>query len=404
MRLAIIGGGVVGGGVVEMLANNPLFEIVHLIVNNLTRQRDFTIPTNTILSDNWEEIKTTTTKLDMVVEVMGGTGIAWDITQYCLSNGISMVSANKTLISREMNTIEALCIENKCFFRYEAAVCGGIPIISTLLCAMRADALSSIGGVMNGSTNWMLDRMHKDSSLSYDSLVVEAKDLGYLEADPTADIQGYDARSKLCILIRIAFGVNVPEGDVVCRGIHTVSQADMQFAKAQGKNIKLLARAWREGDRVHAFIAPALVGMATTVGSLQGPSNCVEFDAQFSGRTVLIGAGAGRYPTANSVVADVLSISTSLSYRESPSPFPSPFGPKAPSVHFEPSFSAKFYLRSANPTGTTTTGTTTATEGTLRVSADPPVVVTEALTPYSSLPALLAGAGSNVVSVLVGVE
>lgn len=380
LHVAIIGGGTVGGGVVEMLAKYyPSIQIEYLIVGNLDRKRDFQIPKNTKISDNWNIIKSDT-HVNLVVELMGGTDIAWDIIQYSLSNGISVVTANKALISKRITEIEKLCQENKCNFMYEAAVCGGIPIINTLLRSMHGDELSSIGGVMNGSTNWMLDQMTKDSALSYNTLLVQAKNLGYLEADPSADILGWDARSKLCILIRIAFGVAVKEDDLVCRGIHTVSQEDISFAKSQGKTIKLLARAWKTTNTVQAFVAPALVDANTALGNLPGAGNCVEFNAKFSGHNVIIGSGAGRYPTANSVVADILAARSCAVQL--------PFGLSDASVQFASDFTAKFFIR-----------TPVELEGTSRVSES--VCVTDTAISHSQLTALLTQCDSST-SVLIG--
>jgi homoserine dehydrogenase len=341
MRVAILGAGCVAGGVVEMLQKYKI-EIVYIGVRDVTRQRDFQIPPGTIVTDNIDLVVADKT-IDVVVELMGGTDTAWNVVKTCLERGVNVVTANKALISKYIVEIEEILskhLDRPPAFMYEAAVAGGIPIINTFLRGMAGDEIKSIYGVMNGSTNWMLDRMDREG-VSYGSLLAEAKSLGFLEADPSADILGWDARSKLCILARIAFGIALQEDSVFCAGIHTISQQDIKYAKSIGKTIKLLARAWKDGHKLHAFVVPAMVSCAANIGNLPGPTNCVCFEAKYSGSHAMIGSGAGRYPTANSVVADILEI------HRNKGNFGGHFGniQKAPNTVFDSDFSATFYIR-----------------------------------------------------------
>ena len=343
MKIGIIGGGVVGGGVVEILKRHPDIEIVYLVVKDVEKHRDFTIPSKCIVTSDIDALLNDDS-VDTIVELMGGTDSAWDAIRTSLTRGRNVVTANKALISKNMHEIEnilSLSIKRP-FFLYEAAVCGGIPIINALLRSMRGDDILSIAGVMNGSTNWMLDRMEKTGD-SYEQLLGEAKALGYLEADPSADILGWDARSKLCILARLGFGISLDEKQVACTGIDAVRSADMDFARARGKSIKLLASAWVRDGKVHAFVMPSLVEQSNALSRLEGAMNACYFEAKYSGSHTLIGSGAGRYPTANSVVSDILEISK-LRDMQVAGGF-EPFGVMERGLSFDPDFENRFYIR-----------------------------------------------------------
>ena len=360
MKLAILGGGSVGGGVVELLASHPDIHIEYLLVRDIKRTRDFAIPQSTRVVDAWEIIAADTS-IDVVVELMGGTTLAWTIVRTCLEKGINVVTANKAMISKHLSEIEAILDSHKSrkpAFMYEAAVCGGIPIINTFIRGMAGDEIKSVYGVMNGSTNWMLERMSNDK-VPFNDLMIEAKGLGYLEADPSADILGWDARSKLCILARLGFGVRLDENQVVCVGIDKVGLVDVDYANREGRKLRLIAKAWKDSvtGRVHACVMPSMVLQGSTAGNLPGATNCVCFEAKYSGLNALVGSGAGRFPTANSVVADILDIQRERSRSESGG-FSHHFGSVEHSnkIIFERDFVAKFYVRGADHTKLATAG------------------------------------------------
>ena len=384
MRVAIFGGGTVGGGVCELLEKYyPEIQIVFLIVKNASRVRDFQVPKNCVLSSDPDVFWKAAQSVDVVVDAMGGLDLAWEVTSKCLSMGIAVVSGNKALISRKMAEIESIGGR----FLFEAAVCGGIPVINALLRGMRGDSISQISGVMNGSTNWMLDKMDRDS-VSYESLLVEASKLGYLEADPSADILGWDTRSKLCILARICFGRTLNENEVVCRGINRVTAADIAFAKSLEMRIKLIGRAWIDNGTVHAFVCTTFVKETDALGNLSGATNCVSFDAKYSGHNVLTGSGAGRYPTANSVVADILSLTEKPSGAKK-----NLFGDvQEPTKPFGRDFKAKFYIGSKFAD----TGIKLRAAG-IEVTCIEQAFVTTENVLYSEVEALLRGDDSLIV-------
>jgi homoserine dehydrogenase len=345
MRVAIIGGGTVGGGVVEMLARHSSeFQVVYIVVRNLSKSRDFLIPSGCTVTDDIA-LAMSDTSVDVVVELMGGTTTAWtEVVRKALLRGTHVVTGNKALISKYLVEIEDIVHTRSVqgAFLYEAAVCGGIPVVNAFLRGMAGEEIQSVFGVMNGSTNWMLDKMLKEGS-SYEELLAEASGLGYLEADPAADIQGWDARSKLCILARIAFGVFVDESKVNCVGIDVVSQIDIQYAKSQHRTIRLVAKSWKDPNthKVHAFVMPALAPTDSAIHNLPGSGNCVAYTTKYSGTHAMLGSGAGRYPTANSVVADILEIP-----RNNSDAFVHPFGTVAGTgAGFDPDFDASFYVR-----------------------------------------------------------
>ena len=343
-----------GGGVVEILSTHPNIRVEYLLVRDVARCRDFAIPEYTRVVDKWEEIAADAS-VDVVVELMGGTTLAWTIVKACLEKGVHVVTANKAMISKHMPEIERILDSGSgSLFKYEAAVCGGIPIINTFIRGMTADEIRSVYGVMNGSTNWMLERMDKDK-IPFENLLIEAKKLGYLEADPSADICGWDARSKLCILVRLAFGLCLNEDNVVSVGIDKVTLADMDYANKHGRKMRLIAKAWKSTDsgKIHAFVMPSMVPAGSTAGNLPGATNCVCFEAKYSGSNALIGSGAGRFPTANSVVADILDIGRTGKGNVSHA-----FGSREHSenIHFDRDFESRFYVRGADEASLQTAG------------------------------------------------
>ncbi|KAF4668926.1 hypothetical protein FOZ61_005437 [Perkinsus olseni] len=330
VRVAMLGFGVVGGGVVELLKPyDRTIALTKVCVRDPSKSRDVDLPrTCEVVTDPHAILNDES--IDIVVEVMGGTDSAWTYTEKALKSGKHIVTANKALISKYMDSIEQLALDQNVQFLYEAAVCGGIPIVNTALRGLRADTFNHISGIMNGSTNYILSRMEHEG-VSYDEVIHDARRLGYLEADPSADLEGYDARSKICILARIGFGVTVSDESLLYTvGITHVSSRDFQYAKGRGYTIKLIAKAQLlpgDGDddcrRLECWVSLALVPLTNTMASVSGPTNCVEVSTARVGPQWYIGAGAGRYPTANSVVSDVLEAVDNCNTGIG---FPSPYG------------------------------------------------------------------------------
>jgi homoserine dehydrogenase len=352
LRIGLFGGGTVGGGVVEILEKKREYfqqmtgrtlEVKQICVSNLTKERDFKIPEGCTLTTEYDDLLNDDS-LDMLIEVMGGTEDAKDVIYAALKKGKHVVTANKALIAKYLPDLEALLEEvnkdreTKVEFRYEAAVCGGIPIIRSMQSDFVGDDIKMLSGIINGCTNYMLTAMDKNGK-SYEEALEEAAALGYAEADPTLDVGGFDARSKLKILIRLAYGVDVDEDDIACKGITDLSKLDFQYAKMMGGTIKLIGVAKSESkNKVAAFVSPCYVSSNESLASVNGATNAIEIISKNLQSTTFIGQGAGRYPTANSCINDIVALAKGDTT-------PLPFNPKNPNAEFVNDYQSVFYIR-----------------------------------------------------------
>eukprot|EP00980_Cylindrotheca_fusiformis_P012711 scaffold3108_cov152-Cylindrotheca_fusiformis.AAC.2 len=353
VNVGIFGGGTVGGGIVEILAKkNDYFEkmtgntlnVKKICVRDASKPRDFTLPDGCSVTTEYSDILEDES-IDMVVEVMGGTTDAKDVVYAALKSGKDVVTANKALIAACMPEIESLLEEvNKdrdesVEFRYEAAVCGGIPIIRSLQTDFVGDDIQTVSGIINGCTNFMLTAMDRDGK-SYEEALAEASDLGYAEEDPTLDVGGFDARSKLKILMRLAYGIEVEEDDIACKGITELTKLDFEYAKMMGGSIKLVgvAEAVKDGKKVAAFVSPCYVASDDSLFAVNGATNAVEIVSNNLVSTTLIGEGAGRYPTANSCVNDMVALAKG-------DKTPLPFNPSSEETTFTEDYVSDFYIR-----------------------------------------------------------
>lgn len=319
LRIGMIGAGTVGGGVYELVQKyfpNRMI-ITKICVQSLTKERTFTVdPTITTFTTDASELynnSRTNNKsngIDCIVEVMGGTTLAKTVVMNSIQNGIHVVTANKALLAECLDEIRSSTIQNKVTLGYEASVCGGIPIINTLCTVYACDTITSIMGICNGTTNYMLSEMYTNGTSYHDVLAV-AQQLGFAETDPTADVEGHDVRSKLAILARLAYGTTVanPQTDIHCTGITNVSNVDIQYAKKHNYTIKLLGVATKNeessGNVVSIYVTPTLVPLSHMLASINGSGNCVAVQSQNMNLCTYSGPGAGRYPTANSIVSDL---------------------------------------------------------------------------------------------------
>mmetsp|Transcript_117352 Transcript_117352/g.230239 ORF Transcript_117352/g.230239 Transcript_117352/m.230239 type:complete len:475 (+) Transcript_117352:67-1491(+) len=353
LHIGVFGGGTVGGGIVGILEQKRAkFEemtgrsihIKTICVRNADKPRDFKLPEGCTVTTNYDDILNDDS-LELVVEVMGGTTKAKDVVYSSLKSGKHVVTANKALIAAYMPEITDLLKEinskrggdEQVEFRYEAAVCGGIPVIRSLQSDFVGDDIQMVSGIINGCTNFMLTAMDRDGK-SYDEALAEASKLGYAEEDPTLDVGGFDARSKLKILVRLAYGVEVAEDDISCKGITELSKLDFEYAKMMGGSIKLIGFAKRVGsDKVAAFVSPCYVSSDDSLYAVNGATNAVEITSSNLLSTTLIGEGAGRYPTANSCVNDIVALAKG-------DKTPLPFNPPS-DLKFVNNYEADFYIR-----------------------------------------------------------
>jgi homoserine dehydrogenase len=342
----MVGGGTVGGGVYELImgrlrerkGKRPLL-ITKVCVKDLSKPRSFHLDDSvTIMTTNVDNILQDP-DIDMVIEVMGGTSLAKTVVDTALANKKLVITANKALIASHLDDIQKLC-GNRGGFGYEAAVCGGIPIIQTLQSCYIGDVIHQIQGICNGTTNYMLEKM--EAGIHFEEVLKEAQELGFAEADPTADIEGYDARAKICLLAKLAFGVTVPFLDVPCRGISTLEEVDFEYAKVLGCTIKLVGTAQRlhearEWDGpLCVYVSPVMIPTKHVLGGITSNGNAVAVTSSNMGTCSYLGPGAGRFPTANSIIADVC--------RLADGPVSPPF-PLQSNLELDYDFFSIFYIR-----------------------------------------------------------
>ena len=310
VNVAILGFGVVGSGVAEVLATNGPH--IDKKVDDLIRLkyildvRDFPDSpfADKVIHDF--SIIENDPEVNIVVETIGGAKVALDFTRRALAAGKSVVTSNKELVAEHGCELLKLAQEKDVSYLFEASVGGGIPIIRPLNQCLAANEIEEIAGILNGTTNYILTRMIR-AGLSFDAALKEAQQNGYAEQDPTADIEGHDACRKICILSSLSFGRHVYPSQVPTEGITGVTLADVAYADACGKKIKLLGRAIRRPDgKVCAFVAPHLVDVENPLAGVEDVFNAIAVKGNAIGDVMFYGRGAGKLPTASAVVADVI--------------------------------------------------------------------------------------------------
>lgn len=310
-KIAVLGCGTVGSGVVEVFYKNrqsiqrkagcPL-DIKYIYLRrprpDLPWQDKLCYDFDTILHDP---------EISIVVEVMGGLSPAGDWIAACLQNNKSVVTANKELIAAQGAQLLALACQHQVNLLFEASVGGGIPIIRPLHQCLGANEIDDIQGILNGTTNFILSKMSRES-MSFAQALALAQQLGYAEADPTADVQGLDACRKICILASLAYGSQLCPQLVHCQGITEVSCEDVEYARSWGGVIKLIARAHRDSDtqQISALVAPMFVPHDSQLSTVDDVFNGILVDGDATGQVLFYGKGAGKLPTASAVISDII--------------------------------------------------------------------------------------------------
>ena len=299
--IAILGFGVVGGGVYEVLRNHPEVDIKYIL--DLRKfpghplEDRVTTDLDTILADPAVEV---------VVETLGGVDIAFKFSKAALLAGKSVVTSNKAVVDAHGKELEEIALAQGVSYLYEASVGGGIPIIRPLRDCFTADKITKISGILNGTTNYILTRMG-ETGCTMEAALKEAQALGYAEQDPTADVEGYDTARKICILAGLAFGKHIPYTAIPhLEGITSVTDRDIKEAKEQGYTIKLLGSAELLENQVRIVVAPHLVPAGNLLSAVSAVFNAVSVTGDAVGETVFYGRGAGSLPTASAVACDIL--------------------------------------------------------------------------------------------------
>lgn len=302
MNIGLLGCGVVGGGILDFCAGREDLTVTKVLVRRPRPDLGALAVTDIADIVNDEAI-------GIVAEVMGGLHPAYEYICAAMKAGKQVVTANKAVISAYYPELTGLARECGVSLRCTAAVGGGIPWLTNLERCKRLDSICELGGIMNGTTNFIMDAMHA-SPVSFPEILKQAQELGYAEADPSADIDGDDVRRKLTISANIAFDALLREEDIPAFGIRTVTGADVADFRAHGFTCKLLACAQRTETGVAAYVEPALVAEGEPEAAVPGNYNLISCTGELLGRQSYFGQGAGRYPTAANVVQDCLDLLT----------------------------------------------------------------------------------------------
>ncbi|HEX6247709.1 MAG TPA: homoserine dehydrogenase [Nocardioidaceae bacterium] len=324
LKLALLGCGSVGSQVVRLLREHaddltarvgaPI-ELVGVAVRRLDAKRDVDVPADLLTTD--AESLVTRGDVDLVVEVIGGIEPARSLILTALENGASVVTANKALIAEDGATLFAAAEKANRDLYYEAAVAGAIPILRPLRESLAGDKVRRVLGIVNGTTNFILDKMDS-SGAGFSEALEEAQELGYAEADPTADVEGFDAAAKAAILASLAFHTRVTAADVYREGISEVTAADVASAREMGSVVKLLAICelveGPEGPAVSARVHPAMIPRTHPLASVREAYNAVFVESDAAGQLMFYGPGAGGAPTASAVLGDLVTVARNRIY------------------------------------------------------------------------------------------
>ncbi len=318
--VGLLGLGTVGSGVASILENpenrHPLvndIQIIQVAVRDLSRKRSSEL-TNATLTDNPQSV-VDDPKVAVVVEVMGGIEPARTLIMRAISAGKSVVTANKALIARHGEEIATAANAAGVYVLIEAAVGGGIPIIEPLKQSLGGNKINKVSGIINGTTNYILSRMANEG-VPYTDVLTKAQELGYAEADPAADVEGFDAADKIAILSGLAFGGSIKRSEIPTQGITKLQSRDVDFAKRLGYAVKLLAISERLDPSpqdsnslpLAVRVKPTLVPLNHPLAGVDGVNNAILVEGDPIGQVMFYGPGAGAGPTASAVVADILNI------------------------------------------------------------------------------------------------
>ena len=319
LKIALLGVGTVGGGVYKIIESQKAefpykvgaeIEVSKILVRNKEKYLDK--PFADKLTDSWADIITDEC-IDMVVEVMGGIEPAKTYITEALKKGKHVVSANKDLMAQYGHELMSIAQENGCDLLFEAAVAGGIPIIRPLRQCLAGNDITEVMGIINGTTNFILTKMSEENMEFSDALRL-ATDLGYAEADPTSDIEGYDAGRKLAILASLAFHAPVTFNDVFTEGISKLSAKDIRYAHELGCEIKLLGIAKHTAEGIEVRVHPTMIPLKHPLATVKDAFNAVFVRGDAVGDTMFYGRGAGELPTGSAVVGDLIDVARNMQF------------------------------------------------------------------------------------------
>lgn len=318
ISIGLLGLGTVGSGVVQIIKKHQ-DKLMHqvgcpvvikkVLVKDLNKERAVEIEEEQ-LTTNPDDILLDK-EIDVVIEVIGGIDATKDYLITALRNGKHVVTANKDLMALHGTELLTVASEYGCDLFYEASVAGGIPILRSLVDGLASDRITQLMGIVNGTTNYILTKMSNEGR-SYDEVLKEAQELGFAEADPTADVEGLDAARKMTILATLGFSMHIDLEDVKVIGISNVTEEDIRYGKQLGYTMKLIGHAHREGEKVEVSVAPTFLPNNHPLASVQNEYNAVYVYGEAVGETMFYGPGAGSLPTATAVVSDLVNVIKNL--------------------------------------------------------------------------------------------
>lgn len=313
--IGLAGFGTVGSGLAEVLRQNDDLirarigcdiRIKTVLVRDIKKSRTYALPDGAIVTANPNDL-TSDPEISVLVELMGGKDTAYNIICDSLNAGKNIVTANKALLAEKGTELFDLAAKKGLGLAYEASVCGAIPILQALRESLAGNKFSSIMGILNGTSNYILSEM-TEKGMPFEDALKEAQAKGYAEADPTFDIEGVDAAHKLTLLIRLAFGVDYPFKNLSIQGISKVNPDDIAFARELGFRIKLLGQARNINGQIEAGVFPTLVSKNMLIASVDDVYNAVHLEGNAAGPVFMHGRGAGGLATASAVLGDILEI------------------------------------------------------------------------------------------------
>lgn len=320
INIGLIGLGVVGCGALKVLLENKgeierkvgsRIEVIKIADKDLTSPRPVEFDRSILTSDVSDVLDNP--DVDIVIELIGGVHPAKEFILRALRNGKHVVTANKELIAKEGSEILAEADSRSLDFYFEGSVGGGIPIIRPLKACLAANTILEVMGIVNGTTNYILTKMAHEGR-EFGDVLAEAQKAGYAEFDPTADIEGYDARYKIAILASIAFTSRIPLEDVFCEGITKITEYDIEYARELGYTIKLLAIAKRAGEKLEVRVHPTLIPLSHPLASVNDVYNGIYIKGDFVQDVMFYGRGAGSLPTGSAVAGDVIDIARNINH------------------------------------------------------------------------------------------
>ena len=311
-----MGLGTVGTGVVQIIRDNPKFEIRRIAVRHPDRKREIDLTGIEVTDDPFRLV--TDPEIEVIVEVAGGIDPAFEVITRAIRAGKHIITANKGLIARHGQEIFALAREHRVTVFFEAAVAGGIPLISTLQRGLLANGITRVAGIVNGTTNYILSRMEKEE-IPFAEALAAAQAAGYAEADPTDDIEGNDVSYKIAILASLAFHRPIAVDQIYRQGITQISDLDIRLAADFGYRIKMIGLAQPaagDADLLDVRVHPMLIPLTHPLAGVDGVNNAIFIKGDVVGEIMLFGPGAGRMPTASAVVGDLINLSNALQLPE----------------------------------------------------------------------------------------